>query len=170
MYLFLLTPLLIAFYSLSINVCIEGNDQNIVSVRLNTCVINGKIKKSVDNRTVNSFKGIPYAEPPIGPLRFRKPQPLRQLPNTLDAFQWPNPCYQLNNSYSFLFFTTNYSEDCLYLNVMTPGNVLEQNKLLPVLFYIHGGSLTSGTSSWSLLDMRAFTTKANVVTVTINYR
>ena len=147
-------------------------DEDSVSVRLKTGVINGNIETSVDNKRVNVFKGIPFAEPPIGDLRFRKPLPLREWPKTLDAVEWPSPCYQ-TKMFPFVienFYNKNFSEDCLYLNIWSPENALKSDKLLPVIFYIHGGGLTLGSSAWKVFDMRAITTEGGVVSVSINYR
>ena len=74
MFSFKIIPLLIVILLNDIQ-CSEDS----VSVRLKSGVINGKIETSFNNKKVNVFKGIPFAEPPIGSLRFRRPQPVKTL-------------------------------------------------------------------------------------------
>ena len=126
-------------FNFDLNYC-ESNDQNIVSVRLKDVLINGKIETSVDGKQLNVFKGIPYAEPPIGELRFRKPLPVKEWPEVINAYNWPNVCYQSKFEY-FPYLAKNMSEDCLYLNIWTPSDSLNSNELKPVIFYIHAGGL-----------------------------
>ncbi|MBE5905828.1 MAG: carboxylesterase family protein [Lachnospiraceae bacterium] len=115
------------------------------------------------DHSVKVYAGIPYAAPPIGDLRFREPQPVEKWTDTLacDHFgpmaMQPRPAV-LIDSLSHLLGYHDYrmqwgdeyreamSEDCLYLNVFAPS---KQNKPLPVIFYIHGGSLTTGQSSYT---------------------
>ncbi|CAJ0926986.1 unnamed protein product, partial [Mesorhabditis belari] len=87
------------------------------------------------------FLGIPFAQPPVGNLRFQAPQPIRRYPNgNVDASQYKAACPQGPGP-----MCGNQSEDCLYLNVYSP-NVSTQNKY-PVMIWIHGGALVSGCAS-----------------------
>ena len=157
-------------FTFDLNYC-ESNDQNIVSVRLKDVLINGKIETSVDGKQLNVFKGIPYAEPPIGELRFRKPLPVKKWPEVIDAYNWPNVCYQSNKFGIYSqFLTKNISEDCLYLNIWTPSDSLNSIELKPVIFYIHGGGLLIGSSSWKAVTGEVLSAKGDVVFVNINYR
>ena len=108
--------------------------------------------------SVRAFLGIPYAQPPVGPLRWKPPQPLPPPPyhgTTQDASKFGNSCHQFHLGYylpldenfvKFMFGQTEESEDCLSLNVWVPEKK-DRKKLLPVLLWIHGGGLFSGSSN-----------------------
>jgi len=99
---------------------------------------------------VLSFRGIPYAAPPTGALRFRAPIP-------------PAPWPGIRAAHSFAPIT---SEDCLYLNVWTPA--ISSSK--PVMVFVHGGDYTSGASSDPTYDASAIAEYGDVVVVTLDYR
>nr|AQY62723.1 carboxylesterase [Cnaphalocrocis medinalis] len=114
---------------------------------------------------VSSFKGIPYAEPPVGPLRFKDPIPHKGWTGVRDATEHGSVCSQFD-----IIFTEQYipgSEDCLFLNVYTPK--LNPKKPFPVLFYIHGGGFMSGSGNDNEHGPD-FLTPHEVILVTINYR
>lgn len=90
------------------------------------------------NRTIYSFRGIPFAEPPIGELRFRPPVSITTLGGTFDARSYGNVCPQ-----NAAFGTLTSGEDCLSLNVYVP-EVDDGNKTLPVMIWLHGGTFTTG--------------------------
>lgn len=110
--------------------------------------------------TMNTFLGIPYAAPPVGPLRWKAPQPKAPWPK-LRATKFANHCPQLPGSYGLASTT----EDCLYLNVYAPNTAGPAKH--PVMIYIHGGSNKVGESD--ALDPTDLVAE-NVVVVTINYR
>lgn len=120
---------------------------------------------------VAKYLGIPYAEPPVGELRFRKPVPAKPWrPTTLDAVSFSSPCAQANGSFPpspWLVKRDRVSEDCLYLNVWSP---LGRPKPLGVLFWIHGGGYRTGTASHVLYDGKALAAVGDIVVVSINYR
>jgi para-nitrobenzyl esterase len=107
-----------------------------------------------DFQTV-AWLGIPYAQPPVGPLRWKSPKDPVKRTQTLEARSYGSPCFQPG---------TKSSEDCLYLNVWRPSR---KQRRLPVLVYIHGGAniYGSGEGSW-----QAAAHFYNVVVVTFNYR
>ena len=148
-----------------------SDDQNVISVRLEKGLINGKIETIVEDKQLGVFKGIPFAEPPIGDLRFKKPIPVKEWPKTIDAYDWPNSCYQ-----DFTIFpkeallNTNISEDCLYMNIWTPIDSIKSDKQKAVIFYIHGGGLIFGSASWNAVVGQIISAKGDVVFVSINYR
>lgn len=118
-----------------------------------------------------SFRGIPYAEPPIGNLRWRPPVLKRKENNNcwsghLKATQFGDICAQRDGSNTSKVVG---SEDCLFLNVFTP--TLNTSAQLPVMFWIHGGSLTSGSGSeTSYTPTEKLAKSLNVVFVSLNYR
>jgi para-nitrobenzyl esterase len=107
---------------------------------------------------VASFKGLAYAAPPVGALRWRPPQPTPESSEMQTAYTYGAPCLQ-----PALVET---SEDCLTLNVFRPFGV---DGPLPVMMFIHGGGFVSGTASAPLFD-GARLAQAGVIVVTANYR
>ncbi|RWR99686.1 acetylcholinesterase-2-like protein, partial [Dinothrombium tinctorium] len=133
-----------------------------VTIKLGT--IRGALK-TYNGKKVNEFLGIPYAKPPVGELRFKKPQPLSEAwKEDLIADQWPNVCAQSDLFGMKKFNAANESEDCLYLNIWTPGN-LEETIVEPkaVLVYIHGGCFLEGTSSMEMLNGTTLAAKGDIV-------
>ena len=110
---------------------------------------------------VASYLGIPYAAPPVGNLRWRKPEPPRKWQGVRAADKFGNDCVQHRQ------YDQPQSEDCLYLNVWTPARLAGQR--LPVMFWIYGGGLSYGSAAWPWYDGAAFA-KQSVVLVSINYR
>jgi para-nitrobenzyl esterase len=115
---------------------------------------------------VESFKGIPYAAAPLGPLRWRAPQPAAPWPGVKPAQQYGNDCMQHRFPFDSAPSFQPLSEDCLYLNVWTPAHAAAR---LPVMVWIHGGGLVLGSGSAPVYDGSAFARKG-VVLVTLNYR
>jgi carboxylesterase type B len=122
------------------------------------------------------FLGIPFAAPPVGDLRFEYSQPLLSAKKTVvNATQYGPACLQVGDfeGNSMGLNPWGNSEDCLYLQVFTPtlpiGKVPSQG-LKPVMFWIHGGGLSSGTGSDSTFDGDSLVSRGDVVLVTINYR
>ena len=109
---------------------------------------------------VRAFKGIPYAAPPIGPLRFKPPRPPATWNGTRDAIAFGSECIQAAPAGAAM------SEDCLTLNVWTPRPA---NSDLPVMVYIFGGGFAGGSSSQPVFDGTALA-RHGVVVVTLNYR
>lgn len=108
---------------------------------------------------VASYKGVPFAAPPIGDLRWKAPQPAANWAGERAATEYGPSCSQNSR----LGAEAKVSEDCLYLNVFAPKDA----KNAPVMVWIHGGSNLNG--SGSIYNGAAFA-KSGVVTVTINYR
>jgi carboxylesterase type B len=128
--------------------------------------------KIVDGKQVNVFLGIPYAQPPIGSLRFKKPLPVEPK-KTVDATEWRSACYQ-NDLFKEILINKKVSEDCLYLNIWSPKNDSERNyeidPLRPVMFWIHGGAFISDSSNRQLYDSEFLAAKGDIVVVSVNYR
>jgi para-nitrobenzyl esterase len=118
---------------------------------------------------VHVFKGIPFARPPVGPLRFQPPQPPEPWAGVLDATRYGKISAQLQGRMERLFGAPpiESSEDSLTLNVWTPG--LDDARR-PVMVWIHGGAFVNGTGSTPWYNGIRFATAGDVVVVTINYR
>jgi para-nitrobenzyl esterase len=99
----------------------------------------GLVRGIVDDNT-RTFRGIPYAAPPTGELRWRSPQPAASWSGVRDATKYADSCAQSAHPVG----VASTSEDCLYLDVTTPK---QSRKKLPVLIWIHGGSFKNGATS-----------------------
>jgi para-nitrobenzyl esterase len=110
---------------------------------------------------VRSYKGIPFAAPPVGDLRWKPPQPAKPWKGVRVANTFPAMCPQ------FQFIPGTQSEDCLGLNVWTPARSASEK--LPVMVWIHGGGFIIGASSQSAYDGEPLAAQG-VVVVSINYR
>lgn len=120
--------------------------------------------KGLRQNDILHFRGVPYAQPPIGELRFMAPRKPEGSANLLDATQFPNRCVQAPGGI-FGQVTGTPSEDCLYLNIVTPST---EGSHRPVMFWIHGGGFTQGSANE--YDGSMLATQGDVVVVTINYR
>ncbi len=116
---------------------------------------------------VTSFKGIPFAAPPVGNLRWRAPQPVRPWSGIKRADHFGPSCMQDPSTLKLLGAPLTVSEDCLYLNVWTPAKSAHER--LPVMVWIYGGGFTEGSASWPLFDGTRLA-KKGVVLVSIAYR
>jgi para-nitrobenzyl esterase len=130
---------------------------------------NGDVMGYYDKLTGNRvFLGIPYASPPVGPLRFKPPQPLTSwAPKTREALAFGPSCNSVGYVTLNRSVILNQSEDCLYLNVWAPANVAEP---LAVMVWIYGGSFTSGSSSEPSYSGNNMSKQGNVIVVSFNYR
>ncbi|MGH9718429.1 MAG: carboxylesterase/lipase family protein [Candidatus Acidiferrales bacterium] len=113
------------------------------------------------------FKGIPYAAPPVGKLRWRPPQPVTPWHGVRAATDYGHDCMQRPFPNDAAPLRTQPSEDCLYINVWAPRN--RGAKPLPVMFWIYGGGFVNGGSSPAPYDGSHFAEKG-VVFVSFNYR
>lgn len=109
------------------------------------------------------FKGVPYAKPPVGNLRFAPPEPPDPWKEDRECFTFGNCAIQEPS----LLVNTTPSEDCLYLNLWVPTNL--EGKKAPVFFWIHGGGYYNGCGTMNYYDGTAFAQKG-IIVVTINYR
>jgi len=130
-------------------------------------ISNGTLEGTIDSTGVHSFKGIPYAKPPVGDLRWKEPQPAANWSGVLKADHFGNNAMQKNVFGDMNFRSSGMSEDCLYLNVWTPAK--SSTAKLPVLVYFYGGGFVAGDGSESRYDGESLAQRG-IVTVTINYR
>ncbi|XP_031619414.1 acetylcholinesterase 1-like, partial [Contarinia nasturtii] len=106
------------------------------------------------------FKGIPFAKPPIGNLRFKAPEPIDPWkPKTIDAFEFGNACMQDSTRNLYV------SENCLYLNIFAPANA--NTEKLAVMVFVYGGSFVYGAAQEF---GPTFLMEQNVILVTFNHR
>ncbi len=148
-----------------------------------TVRVNGEtLLGSPDERfpAVAAFKGVPFAAPPLGKLRWAAPQPHRRRVGVQSAREFPAGCYQDNYNSAWygrvarafgasdaVFTAPPFSEDCLYLNVWTPASAADRP--LPVMVWIHGGSNKAGWSFEPNYQGAALAARAHVV-VSVAYR
>jgi para-nitrobenzyl esterase len=118
---------------------------------------------------VKVFKGIPYAAPPVGDLRWRFPKAPAKWEGVRKADRFSATCVQTPYAAGSPYRSQPepISEDCLYLNVWTAARSMQEHR--PVMVWIHGGALTRGSGSLAAYDGEEFA-KKGVVLVTINYR
>ena len=116
---------------------------------------------------VRAFKGIPFAAPPLGPLRWKAPQPAPGWTGVRKANEFGSRCMQGNPFGDMIFRDKGPSEDCLYLNVWTPAS--SPKARLPVMVWIYGGGFAAGSSSEQRQD-GSHLAKKGVVVVSFNYR
>ena len=133
-------------------------------VRTTAGVIEGAGAQSAGVRV---FRGIPYAQPPIGKLRWRAPAPAKSWSGVRKADQFGARCMQQPVFGDMSFRSQQMSEDCLYLNVWTPAR--SRRERLPVLVYIYGGGFVAGDGSEPRYDGES-TARRGIVMVTVNYR
>lgn len=126
----------------------------------------GQIAQAAPDATgIRSFKGIPFAAPPVGDLRWKSPQPLKPWSGVREVSDWGARCVQSNRLGELDPLNKRMDEDCLYLNVWAPANA----KDLPVMVWIHGGSNLNGAASQPEFDAAAWA-RQGVVAVSVNYR
>ncbi len=117
---------------------------------------------------IQTFKGIPFAAPPVGDLRWRNPQPVTAWTDVRDATEFGSRCYQPTLEQGF--YATDpqpTSEDCLYLNVWTSSS--SNDASMPVMVWIHGGAFIMGSGSETIYNGDRLA-QDGVVVVTVNYR
>ena len=152
--------ILCAFICMSAIVAAQTAGDPVVSVT------GGSIRGRIASDGGAAFKGIPFARPPLGDLRWREPQPVEPWADIRDASTFRPACTQLSETWNDAEVPTS-TEDCLYLNVATPEWPPKAPR--PVMAWIHGGSNLSGSGEAPAFEERALV-RRGIVWVTINYR
>jgi para-nitrobenzyl esterase len=135
--------------------------QTAPTIRIDTGSLEG-----IESEGAQSFKGIPYAAPPVGNLRWRAPQPAAAWTGVRQAKEFGSDCAQAPGEFEPL--QTTPSEDCLFINVWRPDTITGSAKL-PVMVWIHGGGFVGGGTSIPFYDGSAFA-RQGIVVVSMNYR
>ena len=137
-------------------------------VRTEAGLVSGILEDSV-----HIFKGVPFAAPPVGALRWKEPQPLSPWKDTLTCTKFAASPVQ-NYPKPFMMWTEEFiappqplSEDCLYLNIWSGASKADDK--LPVLVWIYGGGFASGSGACAIYDGKSLA-KEGIVYITINYR
>ena len=121
------------------------------------------------NPEVRVYKGVPFAAPPVGDLRWKAPKAAAAWQGVRSAREFSAICEQTPYPRASIYYRDPepMSEDCLYLNIWTPAKSSKDSR--PVMVWIHGGGLTRGSGSVPFYDGEALA-KKGVVLVTVNYR
>ena len=127
----------------------------------------GPIEGATEADGLRAFKGIPFAEPPVGALRWQPPQPLKSWTSSKQTTAFGPQCMQRRQFADMVFRSNGTSEDCLYLNVWAPAG--SAGKRLPVLVYFYGGGFSAGDGSEPRYDGAAMA-RRGIVALTVNYR
>jgi para-nitrobenzyl esterase len=128
---------------------------------------NGTVEGTMESSGVRVFRGIPYAAPPVGDLRWQPPQLLKNWTGVRSADTFGGRCMQRRIFSDMVFRSSGMSEDCLYLNVWVPAT--SANARLPVLVYFYGGGFVAGDGSEPRYDGEAMA-RRGIVALTVNYR
>ena len=126
----------------------------------------GTFNGFIDENGVKTWLGIPYAQPPVGKLRWQAPQPLKLSNKSFDAKKFGAAAIQSVDPTENASAYSVQSEDCLTLNIWTRGN----RKNLPIMVFIHGGGFSVGGSVEPLYNGTNIAAAHDVVIVTLNYR
>jgi len=128
---------------------------------------NGLLQGITEASGIHSFKGVPFAQPPVGNLRWQEPQAPKNWEGVRKADHFGPQAMQPHIYADMIFRSDGVSEDCLYLNVWTPAKTV--NEKLPVLVYFYGGGFLAGDGSEYRYDGESMA-KRGIVAVTVNYR
>jgi para-nitrobenzyl esterase len=148
----------------------SGFDLNAVEAGSPTQIVktsNGPIRGRLDSRGVYVFKGVRYGAPPVGDFRFKPPRKPAPWTETVDAYQYGAKAFQAAGGPAADPDAPGISEDCLFLNVWTPGL---DNKQRPVMVWLHGGGFSSGSGGDSMTEGGNLARKGDVVVVSVNHR
>ncbi|GAB3268708.1 carboxylesterase family protein [Larkinella harenae] len=129
--------------------------------------VNGVVEGVTESSGIRAFKGIPFAQPPVGELRWKEPQPVKNWQGVRKTVKFGPRAMQRPIFGDMGFRSDGMSEDCLYLNVWTPAKSAKEK--LPVLVYFYGGGFMAGDGSEGRYDGESMATKG-MVALTVNYR
>lgn len=128
---------------------------------------NGVVEGVTEPSGIRAFKGIPFGQPPVGELRWKEPQPVKNWQGVRKTDKFGPRAMQRAVFGDMGFRSNGMSEDCLYLNVWTPAKSATER--LPVLVYFYGGGFIAGDGSEARYDGESMA-KRGIVAITVNYR
>ncbi|MBN2318485.1 MAG: carboxylesterase/lipase family protein [Acidobacteria bacterium] len=128
---------------------------------------NGPVRGRTEDGNVHVFKGVRYGAPPVGDLRFKPPVRPASWTEPADAHEYANRAIQGSGMPGTSDDLPEVSEDCLFLNVWTPGL---DDKKRPVMVWLHGGGFSSGSGGDLFCEGKNLARKGDVVVVTVNHR
>ncbi|CAI5454495.1 unnamed protein product [Caenorhabditis angaria] len=165
----------ILLFSILFALCESQRLEKARSVWVEQGLVRGNIFE-IEGVHMQMFRGIPYAEPPINDLRFKKPVKKARWHQELSATEYGPPCLQFMDFHKNDKFAKDnmekQSEDCLYLNVFSPYDNDDESKTYPILVWIHGGSFLAGSGDTGI-DINIVAknlVKRGIAFVSINYR
>lgn len=152
----------------------DAEEADPMIVTTNKGRVRGTTLVSPTGKKIDAWLGIPYAQPPVGALRFRLPRPAEAWTQVFNATQPPNSCVQIVDTMFGDFPgatmwnpNTKITEDCLFLNVVVPR---PRPKKAAVMVWIFGGGFYSGTSTLDVYDLRTLVAEENIILVSMQYR
>jgi para-nitrobenzyl esterase len=154
---------IIAGFAIIVSVAIASP----LAAQVTTATVTGGKLMGVERDGVVSFKGIPFAVPPVGELRWKSPQLLKAWSGTKTADTFAPGCMQDASMAAFLRVPPNFSEDCLYLNVWTPARSAGEKRA--VMVRIYGGAFAAGVTNSPTYEGTNLA-KKGVVVVSVSYR
>lgn len=158
--------LLLLLFSSEIVFCaFSQNNKPTIDKGLQVKTVNGIVEGVHEKSGIYSFKGIPFAAPPVGDLRWKEPQPVKNWEGVRSAKNFGPRAMQAPIFGDMNFRSNGMSEDCLYLNVWSPNT----KGKLPVLVYFYGGGFVAGDGSEPRYDGESMAEKG-IVALTVNYR
>jgi para-nitrobenzyl esterase len=158
------------FFQIIVPVIAQNKKSTVKSSPSNGLLVktaNGLVEGIREKSGIRSFKGIPFAAPPVGDLRWKEPQPVKNWEGVLKVNEFAAKPMQTNVFGDMNSRSKTISEDCLYLNVWAP--VQKGKELLPVLVYYYGGGFVAGDASEPRYDGESMAQKG-IVALTVNYR
>lgn len=155
--------LLLMEVNLILNVSAQSGSENASPL---VKIANGTLE-GINESGIRTFKGIPFGQPPMGELRWKEPQPVKNWEGVRKADKFGPRAMQRAVFGDMGFRSNGLSEDCLYLNVWTPA--ISAGERLPVLVYFYGGGFIAGDGSEGRYDGESMARKG-IVAITVNYR
>jgi len=151
----------------SLLVALSGAITFSTSAQVTSASVTGGKLAGIEHDGIVAFKGIPFAAPPAGALRWKAPQPLKGWEGTKTADTFAAGCMQDAAMAAFMRVAPNFSEDCLYLNVWTPAKSVTEKRA--VMVWIYGGGFAGGMTNVPTYDGTNLA-KKGVVMVSVAYR
>uniref|UniRef100_A0A0K0FQ90 COesterase domain-containing protein n=1 Tax=Strongyloides venezuelensis TaxID=75913 RepID=A0A0K0FQ90_STRVS len=148
----------------------DSSPKSHLTIKTNYGLVEGRTYITKDGYESNIFLGIPFASPPIGDLRFKKPIPPKRWDGILSTKKYKSRAIQRDIYIEPITLAHKKSEDCLYLNIITP-DLSKTDKIYPVMVYIHGGGFAIDCAArYDYKKMANSLVRNDVIVVTIQYR